>query len=89
MKRISKMKEKLKKLISNYGFWTGLSASVVLLLNSIAKIFGFSINNKIVDDIIMSICGVLVVFGVVSIPPSSKNKATTEITEKTEDSSKQ
>ena len=78
------MKEKLKKLVSSYGFWTGLSASVILLLNSIAKMFGFSINNKVVEDIIMSVCGVLVVFGVVSIPPKTKDK-TTQTTENVED----
>ena len=68
--------KKFSKLFSSYGFWTGLSAAVVMLAGSIAKAFGFSINNQVIEDIIMSICGVLVVFGVVSVPPSLKNKQT-------------
>ena len=66
--------KKFKKLISNYGFWTGLSAAVVMLFASVSKAFGLSIDNKIIEDIIMSICGVLVVFGVVSIPPQKSQE---------------
>lgn len=77
--------KKFKKLISNYGFWTGLSAAAVMLFTSISKAFGLSIDNKIIEDIIMSICGVLVVFGIVSIPPK-KSKNTQQDSECSNDS---
>ena len=67
--------KKFKTLISSYGFWTGLSAAVVMLVTSLAKAFGLTINNQVIEDIIMSICGVLVVFGVVSVPPALKKQS--------------
>ena len=76
--------KKLKKLISNYGFWTGLSAAVVMLATSISKACGVSIDNKVIEDIIMSVCGILVVFGIVSIPPTKKEQTQTKTEENSE-----
>lgn len=58
----------MKKRIKQYSFWTGLSAAVVILIGSIAKAFGFHFKEEVVSDIIMSVCGILVVFGVVNAP---------------------
>lgn len=58
----------LKKRIKKYSFWTGLAASLVVLMNVISKAFGFSIDNKLVEDIVMSICGVLMALGIVCRP---------------------
>ena len=63
-------KEKIKK----YSFWTGLCGAFVIVSNVIAKNFGFTIDNKIVEDVIMSICGVLVALGIVSAPVEEKPK---------------
>lgn len=60
-------KEKIKK----YSFWTGISAAVVMLCTSLGKAFGFSIENQVIEDIIMSICGVLVALGIVCLPKQS------------------
>ena len=65
-----------KEKIRTYSFWTGLSAAVVMLLNAIAKCFGFSIDDSLVEDIIMSICGVLVAVGFVCAPKSQKTDTT-------------
>lgn len=65
-----------KERIRTYSFWTGLSASVVLLINAIAKCFGFSVDNSLVEDIIMSVCGVLVAVGFVCAPKSQKTDTT-------------
>lgn len=59
---------KFKDRIKSYSFWTALSGAVVILVQAIAKCFGFQFEEEIVSDIIMSICGVLVVFGVVTMP---------------------
>lgn len=59
---------KFKDRIKSYGFWTALSGAVVILAQSIAKCFGMEIEEELISNIIMSICGVLVVFGVVTMP---------------------
>lgn len=58
----------MKNKFRTYGFWTALAGAVVVLLNALGQAFGFAINNEIVTNIIMAIAGVLVVFGVVSMP---------------------
>ena len=65
------MKNFFKKFKS-YGFWVSLSSALVLLINALGKAFGFEIENKIIEDVVMSVAGVLVVFGIVSM---NKNKA--------------
>lgn len=59
---------KLKNLIKTYGFWTSLAGAVVVLVNAVGKACGFKIEDKLITDIIMAVAGVLVVFGVVSLP---------------------
>ena len=59
---------KLKNLIKTYGFWTSLAGAIVVLVNSICRIFGFEIEDKFISDIVLAVAGVLVVFGVVSVP---------------------
>lgn len=73
--------KKFKTLISNYGFWTGLSAAAIMLATSISKACGVTIDNKVIEDIIMSVCGVLVVFGIVSIPPTKKTQSENDETQ--------
>ena len=58
----------MKNKIKSYSFWTALSGAVVVLLQAIGDCFGFSIQSELVSGIIMAIAGVLVVFGVVSMP---------------------
>lgn len=58
----------MKDKIKSYSFWTALSGAVVVLLQAIGDCFGFSIQSELVSGIIMAIAGVLVVFGVVSMP---------------------
>ena len=74
----------MKNKFRSYGFWTALAGSVVILLNALGSAFGFSIDNKLVTDIIMSIAGVLVVLGVVSMP-KGENKKDQESEEETQE----
>lgn len=62
----------MKERIKSYSFWTALSGAVVLLLNSLGECFGFAIDNDLVSSLIMSIAGILVVFGVVTMPTNKK-----------------
>ena len=63
----------MKNKIKSYGFWTALSGAVVVLLNAIGECFGFSVDNEMVSGLIMAVAGILVVFGVVSMPKDNKN----------------
>lgn len=59
------MKNFFKKF-QNYSFWVALSGAVVILLNALGRAFGFSIENEIIENVVLSIAGVLVVLGIVS-----------------------
>lgn len=73
------MKNKLK----SYSFWTALAGSAVVFVSAIGKFFGFSVEGEIVSNIVMAIAGVLVLFGVVTMPPKNEGdqNATPEETE--------
>lgn len=58
------MKEKLK----SYSFWSALSGAMVIFVNALGKIFGFSVEDELISGLIMAIAGILVVFGVVTMP---------------------
>lgn len=64
------MKNFFKKFQS-YSFWVSLSGAVIVLLNALGSAFGFQIENQIVEDVIMSVAGVLMVLGVVSMKGST------------------
>ena len=64
------MKNFFKKFQS-YSFWVSLSGAVIVLLNALGRAFGFEIENQIVEDVIMSVAGVLMVLGVVSMKGSA------------------
>ena len=68
-----------------YAFWLALSSSIVILVQSIGKLFNFEIESSTIENIIMSICGVLVVLGIVTKDPGSENKK--ESSEKNTDQS--
>lgn len=59
-----------------------------MVLNNLGKAFGFSVNNEIIYNIVDSVCGVLVVFGVLTMKSkdeTSQNAKTEEDTSQTED----
>ncbi|MBO5395173.1 MAG: hypothetical protein J6A28_04685 [Clostridia bacterium] len=55
------------KIFKSYGFWTAFAGAVVILINALGDLFGFKIESKLVENVIMAIAGVLVTLGVVSI----------------------
>lgn len=58
------MKEKFK----SYSFWMSVTAAIILVINNIGKVFGFTVDNSAITNIIDSVCGVLVVFGILTMP---------------------
>ncbi|HAJ77698.1 MAG TPA: hypothetical protein DCO89_01340 [Clostridiales bacterium] len=63
------MKDKFK----SYSFWMSATAAVILVINNIGKILNFEVDSKIITQIVDSICGVLILFGVISMS-KSENK---------------
>lgn len=80
---------KFKDRIKSYGFWTALSGAVVILAQSIAKCFGVEVQEELISDIIMSVCGVLVVFGIVTMPNKKETEENTEETEINQENSEE
>jgi len=58
-----------------YAFWVALSSAIVILIQNLGKLLGFEIESGIIENVIMSICGVLVVLGIVSKGNSDTNSA--------------
>ena len=55
----------MKKLFRSYAFWVALAGAVVIFLEDISALIGLDINVSVIESLIMSICGVLVVLGIV------------------------
>lgn len=64
----------MKNKIKSYGFWTALAGAVVVLVNALGQMFGFSVDNEIITNVIMAIAGLLVVLGVVTMPKGDSNQ---------------
>lgn len=64
--------------MKSYSFWVSFSGALIILLNSFGRIFGWQIENQIVEDCIMSIAGILVVFGIVTMDNGGDNGNTLE-----------
>ena len=55
------------KIFKSYGFWTAFAGAVVILVNSLGQLFGFSIESQLIENVILAFAGVLVALGVVSM----------------------
>lgn len=55
------------------GFWISLTGAVLLVLQNLGEAFGFKIDSNLVNTIVSSICGVLVVVGVLIPTKTTKN----------------
>ena len=72
------------KKFKKYSFWVSLTSAIVILIQSIGKVFGFEIENDNIENLIMAICGVLVVLGVVIMPNNSKDDVLNGVDKKCE-----
>lgn len=60
--------------IKSYGFWVSFSSSLIVLLTALGKLFGFSVENQLVEDCVMSIASVLAVLGIVTMNDNKDDK---------------
>ncbi len=63
----------MKNRFKSYSFWTALAGAVVVFLNALGDCFGFSVDNDLVKGLIMAFAGLLVVFGIVTMPENNQN----------------
>lgn len=68
----------IKEKIKTVSFWSGLAAGLVILLQSLGQVFGFTVSEKHITDIIMAICGILVVLGIVNKPEKKQENNKSE-----------
>lgn len=64
---------KLKDRIKTYNFWVSLSSAIFLLLKVLGQQFGFYVDENIFTDLMTSLCGILVILGII-VPPINKTK---------------
>ena len=79
----------MKNKIKSYGFWTALAGAVVVLVNALGQMFGFSVDNEIITNVIMAIAGVLIVLGVVTMPKGEDGNQQEGESEETDAESKE
>ena len=61
----------LKSKLKNPKVWMGIISALVLLINNIGEIFGFSVDVPLVNEGVSMICTILVILGVLSNPESN------------------
>ncbi len=76
---------KIKNLICSYSFWTALAGALAMLGSAIGKAFSVNVEGELISDIVMSVAGVLVAVGVVTMPKKDSTVSQDE-SEQTADS---
>ena len=51
---------------SSYSFWIAVTGAVVIFLKNLLQVFGLDFNSTAFETIVVSLCGVLVVLGVLT-----------------------
>ena len=69
---------KLKDRIKTYSFWVSLSSAIFLLLKLLGQQFNFRVDEGLFSDIFTTLCGILVILGIIA-PPATRNEMTCSI----------
>ena len=64
----------MKNKFKDYSFWMSVTAAVILVLNNFGKAFGFSVNNELITQTVDSVCGVLILFGIITMSKKDGTK---------------
>ncbi len=62
IKWVSNMKNKIKTT----SFWLSIGGSLVIVISCLSNLFGFEICTESIENIIISVCSLLVMLGVIS-----------------------
>ena len=75
---------KLKDRVKTYSFWVSLTSAVILIIKLIGQKYGFAIDEIFISDLITTLCGLLVILGIIVIPKVDIKNDTTSQTDKIE-----
>lgn len=59
---------KLKDRAKTYSFWVSLTSAVILIIKLIGQKYGLAIDETFISDLVTTICGLLVILGIIVIP---------------------
>lgn len=65
---------------SSYSFWIAVTGAVVIFLKNLLQVFGLDFDSTAFETIVVSLCGVLVVLGVLTKEDKPKSDETLEKT---------
>ncbi|MBQ8451559.1 MAG: hypothetical protein IJ538_02150 [Clostridia bacterium] len=75
---------KLKDRIKTYNFWVSLSSAIFLIVKVLGQKFNFNVDEGIFSDVVTSLCGILVLLGIIA-PPNKKQEPEEKIVTETDD----
>lgn len=64
----------IKEKMKSYSFWVSLTSAVVLVVKLIGQKYGFVIDDGFISDLVTSLCGILVILGIIVLPAKKDNK---------------
>ncbi len=71
----------MKYNFKSYTFWISIAGAVILIIQNVGSVFGFAIDEEVFMNIVNSVCGFLVVLGIINNP----KKAADETDEETDE----
>lgn len=76
----------MKNKFKSYSFWMSVTAAIILVINNLGNIFGFEVDGNVITKIVDSICGVLILFGVITMTKKDEESAENiEVNSKSDD----
>ena len=64
---------KLKNRVKTYSFWVSLTSAIILIVKLIGQKYGLNIDETFISDLVTTICGLLVILGIIVVPKSDIN----------------
>ena len=64
----------IKEKMKSYSFWVSLTSAVVLVVKLIGQKYGLVIDDGFISDLVTSLCGILVILGIIVLPAKKDNK---------------
>lgn len=64
---------KLKNRVKTYSFWVSLASAIILIVKLIGQKYGLNIDETFISDLVTTICGLLVILGIIVVPKSDIN----------------
>ncbi len=63
----------MKNRFRSTGFWLSLTGAILIVIQQLGISFGFNVNSELVNGIVSSVCGCLVMLGIL-IPTKQDNQ---------------